>query len=79
MNAVWNFEGGHLVARNQAGAVLWAWLTDEAMGLPLADRLNHSQSLSHLLLPPRPARPAPQASDSSPNHPNDRIRSPSRP
>ena len=40
MNAVWNFEGGHLVARNQAGAVLWAWLADEAMGRPLADLLN---------------------------------------
>lgn len=52
MNAVWNFEGGHLVARNQAGAVLWAWLADEAMGRPLADLLNHSQGLSRLLLPP---------------------------
>lgn len=52
MNAVWNFEGGHLVARNQAGAVLWVWLADEAKGRPLTDLLNHSQSLSHLLLPP---------------------------
>lgn len=52
MNAVWNFEGGHLVARNQAGAVLWAWLADEAMGRPLSDLLNHSQGLSRLLLPP---------------------------
>ncbi len=82
MNAVWNFEGGHLVARNQAGAVLWAWLADEAMGRPLADLLNHSQSLSHLLLPPWPGRQATQAtqaSDSSPNHRYDRIRSPSKP
>lgn len=52
MNALWTFEGGHLVARNQAGAVLWAWLADEAMGRPLADLLNHSQGLSRLLLPP---------------------------
>jgi hypothetical protein len=52
MNALWTFEGGHLVARNQAGAVLWAWPADEAMGRPLADLLNHSQGLSRLLLPP---------------------------
>ena len=59
-----NFEGGHLVARNQAGAVLWAWLADEAMGRPLADLLNHSQSLSRLLLPPWPGRQDTQASES---------------
>lgn len=52
MNALWTFEGGRLVARNLAGAVLWAWLADEAMGRPLADLLNHSQDLSRLLLPP---------------------------
>ena len=52
MNALWTFEGGRLVARNLAGAVLWAWLTDEAMGRPLADLLNHAQGLSRLLLPP---------------------------
>lgn len=51
MNALWTFEGGRLVARNLAGAVLWAWLADEAMGRPLADLLNHSQDLSRLLLP----------------------------
>lgn len=52
MNALWTFEGGRLVARNQTGAVLWAWVADEAMGRPLADLLNHSQDLSRLLLPP---------------------------
>lgn len=31
MNALWTFEGGHLVTRNQAGAVLWAWLADEGV------------------------------------------------
>jgi hypothetical protein len=41
-----------LVALNQAGAVLWALLADEAMGRPLADLLNYSQSLSRLLLSP---------------------------
>ena len=65
MNAVWNFDGGHLIARNQAGAVLWAWLADEAMCRPLADLLNHSQSLSRLLLPPWPDQQATQASESS--------------
>lgn len=52
MNAIWNFEGGHLVARNEVGAVLWAWQVDETMGRPLADLFNHSQSLSRLLLSP---------------------------
>ncbi|HMW86487.1 hypothetical protein [Zoogloea sp.] len=65
MNSVWNFEDGHLVARNQVGAVLWAWLADEAMGRPLADLLNHSQSLSRLLLPPWPDGQATQTSESS--------------
>lgn len=32
--------------------MLWAWLADEAMGRPLADLLNHSQSLSRLLFSP---------------------------
>ena len=65
MNALWTFEGGRLVARNLAGAVLWAWLADEAMGRPLADLLNHSQSLSRLLLPPWPDGQATQTSESS--------------
>lgn len=52
MNAHWTFEGGHLVARNLAGVMLWAWQTDEAMGRPLADLLNQAQDLSRLLLPP---------------------------
>lgn len=65
MNALWNFEGGHLVARNQAGAVLRTWLADEAMGRPLADLLNHSQSLSRLLLPPWTDGQTTQTSESS--------------
>lgn len=52
MNALWTFEGDHLVARNQAGTMMWAWLADEATGRPLADLLNHSQSLSRLLFSP---------------------------
>ena len=60
MNALWTFEGGHLVARNQASAVLWAALADEPIGRPLADLLNHSQSLSRLLLQPWIAHKAAQ-------------------
>lgn len=52
MYARWTFEDSHLVARNLAGAVLWAWRPDEAMGRPLADLLNHAQDLSCRLLPP---------------------------
>ncbi|NKA76068.1 hypothetical protein GO285_05039 [Ralstonia solanacearum] len=52
MNAHWTFEDGHLVARDLAGAVLWAWQADEAMGRPLADLLNQAQDLSCRLLPP---------------------------
>lgn len=52
MNALWNFEGGKLVARNQAGVVLWTWFAEEEMGRPLADLLNQSPSLGRLLLPP---------------------------
>lgn len=52
MHAHWTFEGGHLVARNLAGVVLWAWQADEEVGRPLADLLNHAQDLSCRLLPP---------------------------
>lgn len=52
MNAIWTFEVGHLVARNDAGRLLWAWLADEVMGRPLADLLNQAPALSRLLLPP---------------------------
>lgn len=52
MNARWTFEGGHLVALNPLGAVLCAWLADEAQGHPLADLLNQAEDLSRLLLPP---------------------------
>lgn len=62
MTPVWTFEGGYLMARNDAGRLLWAWLADEVMGQPLADLLNHAPALSRLLLPPWampvPAEPA---------------------
>lgn len=52
MNERWTFEGDHLVARNLSGAVLCAWLADEAQGGPLAQLLNQAPGLSRLLLPP---------------------------
>lgn len=67
MNALWTFEGGRLVARNLAGAVLWAWLADEAMGRPLADLLNHAQGLSRLLLPPWTGAQGAQAGEACPS------------
>ncbi len=52
MNAIWTFEDGRLIAKNNAGAVLLALQADEAIGRPLADFLNHDQVLNRLLLPP---------------------------
>lgn len=52
MTLVWTFEGGYLMARNEAGRLLWGWLADEVMGQPLADLLNHAPALSRLLLTP---------------------------
>lgn len=52
MNAIWTFEGGRLVARNEAGALVWAWLAAETMGRPLVDLLNGTPALSRLLLSP---------------------------
>lgn len=51
MNELWTFEGGRLVARNQAGAALGTWLADETLGRPLAELLNQLPGLSRLLLP----------------------------
>jgi hypothetical protein len=41
-----------LVARNEAGALVWAWLAEETMGRPLVDLLNSAPALSRLLLSP---------------------------
>ncbi len=32
-----------LVARNEAGALVWAWLAEETMGRPLVDLLNSAR------------------------------------
>ena len=52
MNAIWIFEGGHLVARNESGQLLRRWSADEAMGQGLALMLSHNNVLSCLLLWP---------------------------
>lgn len=52
MTAIWTFEGGRLEAHDEAGELLRWWLTDEAMGRPLAGLLNQTNSLSRLLLWP---------------------------
>ncbi|MGD7190427.1 hypothetical protein ACQCRI_19550 [Ralstonia pseudosolanacearum] len=66
MNAHWTFEGDHLVARNLAGAVLWAWQADEAMGRPLVDLLNHAQDLSCRLRPPWTSTQGTQPEEAAP-------------
>lgn len=50
MNVIWKFENSQLVAHNEIGVLLCAWVADEEMGWPLANLLNHAQSLSQLLL-----------------------------
>lgn len=52
MTAHWSFEDSHLVARDNAGTLVGAWLADETIGKPLSNLLNHDPKLSQLLLPP---------------------------
>lgn len=52
----WTFEDGRLVARDEAGALLWAWLAEDAIGRPLAALLNQAPALSLAILPPLGAR-----------------------
>jgi hypothetical protein len=50
MAAYWIYDCGQLVARNEAGAVLYECSADEEHGRPLAYLLNHAPALSRLLL-----------------------------
>lgn len=52
MNAVWQFDNGHLVARDESNSVICYWLADHTIGKPLADLLNHTPPLSRILLSP---------------------------
>ena len=52
MNPNWIFEDWYLAASNEGGRLLRRWAADEAMGQGLALILNHSNSLSSLLLWP---------------------------
>lgn len=52
MTAHRSFEDNHLVAHDNAGALVRAWSADETLGLPFVDLFNHYPDLSRLLLPP---------------------------
>ncbi len=45
----WSYTSGHIVARNEAGALLCA-IPAAAIWAPLVDLLNANQQLSRLLL-----------------------------
>lgn len=46
MNAIWAYDDGHLVARNEDGDLLRKWLAEEVIGWGLAVLLNQAGSLS---------------------------------
>jgi hypothetical protein len=52
MKTVWQFDNGHLVARDESNSVIWYWLADDAIGKPLADFLNYTPALGRILLAP---------------------------
>ena len=60
MNAIWTYDDGHLVARNEDGDLVRKWSADEGMGGALAMLLNQAGDLSRLLLWPHLEEPQPQ-------------------
>jgi len=60
MNAIWTYDDGHLVARNEDCDLVRKWSADEGMGRALAMLLNQAGNLSRLLLWPHREEPQPQ-------------------
>lgn len=52
MTAIWTFESGRLIARNEAGELLRWWFADEATGWAFVCILSQVHSLGRLLLWP---------------------------
>lgn len=60
MNAIWTYDDGHLVARNDDGDLMRKWSADEGMGRGLVVLLNHGRDLSRLFLWPLLEEPQPE-------------------
>lgn len=52
MQAIWNFEAGHLAAKDEGGQVIRSWTAEASMGRFLAAFLNMNPNLSAALLWP---------------------------
>lgn len=52
MTAIWTYDGGRLIARNEAGELLRWWFADEATGRAFVCILSQVPSLGRLFLWP---------------------------